>query len=156
MRLDSIFKALGVDTVEDIEKLTSYFLTEISHHHALTGDEHDHLIHPNDAIKAIRKFTETHLGKRRSNEAEMDQQLDHVVAHGHKQGEETHLTVQSTPEQKQIQSRGQLTLTTGSKALEMQKQYWERMSRVIDDDTNRTWTVSISLCSITNPNFILY
>lgn len=70
MRLDSIFKALGVETMEDIERLTSYFMISKSKvGEEVKIGEHEHpdeedtkfesrLIHPNDVVRAIRSFVE--------------------------------------------------------------------------------------------------
>jgi dynein regulatory complex protein 1 len=66
MRLDSIFKALGVETVEDIERLTSHFVNEISissqdlhkSRSQLIIEDNCKLIHPDDVLLAIRSFVE--------------------------------------------------------------------------------------------------
>ena len=69
MKLDSIFKALGVETVEDIERLTTYFVAETDNNNLtekerrksksqlLDGDDAV-LIHPNEVVHAIRNFVE--------------------------------------------------------------------------------------------------
>ena len=46
---------LGVEGAADVEKLLSYFLAD--------ADNHE-LIHPNDAIKAIKAFVEEHQAER--------------------------------------------------------------------------------------------
>ena len=51
LKIDSILKVLGVEGAGDVEKLLSYFLAD--------ADNHE-LIHPNDAIKAIKAFVEEH------------------------------------------------------------------------------------------------
>ena len=51
LKIDSILKALGVEGAADVEKLLSYFLAD--------ADNHE-LIHPNDAVKAIKAFVEEH------------------------------------------------------------------------------------------------
>jgi dynein regulatory complex protein 1 len=68
MRLDSIFKALGVETVEDIEKLTSYFVKEDDSINPQTrakmiSDDQAALIHPNEVVKTLRKFVESNRSK---------------------------------------------------------------------------------------------
>jgi dynein regulatory complex protein 1 len=68
MKLDSIFKALGVETVEDIEKLTSFFVARdhdqdsilASGENSGLGEDQTNLIHPNDVVRAIRRFVEHH------------------------------------------------------------------------------------------------
>ena len=55
LRIDSILKVLGVEGAADVEKLLSYFLAD--------ADNHE-LIHPNDAIKAIKAFVEEHQAER--------------------------------------------------------------------------------------------
>jgi len=51
LKIDSILKVLGVEGAGDVEKLLSYFLAD--------ADNHE-LIHPNDAVKAIKAFVEEH------------------------------------------------------------------------------------------------
>lgn len=51
LKIDSILKVLGVEGAADVEKLLSFFLAD--------ADNHE-LIHPNDAIKAIKAFVEEH------------------------------------------------------------------------------------------------
>ncbi|KAG8460460.1 hypothetical protein KFE25_013110 [Diacronema lutheri] len=51
LRIDSILKVLGVESAADVEKMLGYFLAD--------ADDHE-LIHPNDAIKAIKAFVEDH------------------------------------------------------------------------------------------------
>jgi len=51
LKIDSILKVLGIENAADVEKLLSYFLAD--------ADNHE-LIHPNDAIKAIKAFVEDH------------------------------------------------------------------------------------------------
>merc|ERR1719198_182683 len=55
LKIDSILKVLGVETAPDVEQLLSYFLAD--------ADNHE-LIHPNDAIKAIKAFVEEHQAER--------------------------------------------------------------------------------------------
>jgi dynein regulatory complex protein 1 len=71
MRLDSIFKALGVETMEDIERLTNnFFIKSKTENNNLNGEDEyaDHsggsgLIHPNNVVMAIREFVdEARLG----------------------------------------------------------------------------------------------
>lgn len=77
MRLDSIFKALGVDSIEDIERLTSFFiqgppglsLDEQANRAHLLYEDSAVLIHPNDVVTAIRKFAETTNGTKVINQA---------------------------------------------------------------------------------------
>jgi dynein regulatory complex protein 1 len=66
MRLDSIFKALAVESIEDIERLTSYFVRDDSYsdknlHKSKTDlidEDIAKLIHPNEVINAIRRYNE--------------------------------------------------------------------------------------------------
>jgi len=55
LKIDSILKVLGVEGATDVEKLLSYFLAD--------ADNHE-LIHPNDAVKAIKAFVEEHQAER--------------------------------------------------------------------------------------------
>jgi dynein regulatory complex protein 1 len=71
MRLDSIFKALGVETMEDIERLTNnFFLKSMTENENINGEDENGdqsggngLIHPNNVVRAIREFVdESRLG----------------------------------------------------------------------------------------------
>ena len=53
---------LGVEGAGDVEKLLSYFLAD--------ADNHE-LIHPNDAIKAIKAFVEEHQQERQRGDADV-------------------------------------------------------------------------------------
>lgn len=63
MKLDSILKALGVETIQDIECLTSHFLLA-----SPDADPSTQLIAPNDVVKAIRAFVEENQNKPRIEE----------------------------------------------------------------------------------------
>lgn len=54
MKLDSIFKAIGVDNEDDIHRLTEYFIVRKLDDDA--SQEMPNLIHPNQVLKAIRLF----------------------------------------------------------------------------------------------------
>lgn len=54
MKLDSIFKAIGVDNEDDIHRLTEYFIVRKLDDD--TSQEMPSLIHPNQVLKAIRLF----------------------------------------------------------------------------------------------------
>ena len=54
MKLDSIFKALNIETVEDIERLTGYFVEAKFEN----NNDDVELIHPNEVVKALRTFLE--------------------------------------------------------------------------------------------------
>ncbi|KAJ3261146.1 hypothetical protein HK103_006455 [Boothiomyces macroporosus] len=67
MRLDSIFKALDVETIEDIERLTSYFVKDDNEDDSadvqrsrtqLIVEDNATLIHPNEVVGAIRRFSD--------------------------------------------------------------------------------------------------
>jgi dynein regulatory complex protein 1 len=60
MKLDSIFKALNVQTIKDVERLQSHFLKEV---HGNTAPDAAsatlvELVHPNEVLRAVRKFVE--------------------------------------------------------------------------------------------------
>jgi hypothetical protein len=62
MRLDSIFKALGVETIEDVERLTASFVKDdkasIQEKFQQICDDRAVLIHPNQVISAIKSFSD--------------------------------------------------------------------------------------------------
>lgn len=61
MKLDSIFKALGVETMEDVSKLSSYFILQEESRGGAEPEEK--LIHPNEVIRALRRFAESQRSK---------------------------------------------------------------------------------------------
>ncbi|KAJ3372770.1 hypothetical protein HDU91_002130 [Kappamyces sp. JEL0680] len=139
MRLDSIFKALGVETLDDIERLTSYFVkeedsTNIQNRAKMINEDKAVLIHPNDVVKALRKFVDTSrtmvkkLDVAASQAAEREGQIieenEEDLAHlAQDYNEEAEVVLQTT------------------KTQNLQKDYWNRMANVINDKSYRTWTV---------------
>jgi len=101
LKIDSILKVLGVEGAVDVEKLLSYFLAD--------ADNHE-LIHPNDAIKAIKAFVEEHQAERA-------------------RGGESIKTVKHS-----VKEAGQ----EGTRREE--REFWERMSSIISDKTFRVWS----------------
>lgn len=131
MRLDSIFKALGVETVEDIERLTSYFVKESTlveedntkSKSQLIIEDSALLIHPNDVVAAIRNFVDQSRQRDGNNskaEGEPDEAKEEII------------------EEKEEQETVSAVQTKSKNAL--QKQYWERMENVTDEKSYRTWT----------------
>ena len=100
LKIDSILKVLGVEGAGDVEKLLSYFLAD--------ADNHE-LIHPNDAIKAIKAFVEEHQAERQRG------------------GETIKTAKHSNKEAGQEGTRRE------------EREFWERMSRIISDKTFRVW-----------------
>ena len=100
LKIDSILKVLGVEGAGDVESLLSYFLAD--------ADNHE-LIHPNDAIKAIKAFVEEHQAER---------------ARG---GDTTKASKPSAKEAGQEGTRRE------------EREFWERMSAIISDKTFRVW-----------------
>jgi len=100
LKIDSILKVLGVEGAGDVEKLLSYFLAD--------ADNHE-LIHPNDAIKAIKAFVEEHQAERQRG------------------GESIKTAKHSTKEAGQEGTRRE------------EREFWERMSSIISDKTFRVW-----------------
>ena len=91
---------LGVEGAGDVEKLLSYFLAD--------ADNHE-LIHPNDAIKAIKAFVEEHQAERQRG----GESLKTAKHAGKEAGQE------------------------GTRREE--REFWERMSSIISDKTFRVW-----------------
>ncbi|KAI8832029.1 sperm tail-domain-containing protein [Chytridium lagenaria] len=160
MKLDSIFKALRIETVEDIEKLTSYFVaretepvesgneptlesqrpgTAIDSNHHHDDVENTTLIHPNDVVKAIRRFVEDQKAERQSDVAKRRVKpisKDGGVfdmngeAFGGNMSDSDHATSPSP------------NPTTHKSKSELQRAYWLKMSNILDDKSYRIWTVS--------------
>ncbi|KAI9208600.1 sperm tail-domain-containing protein [Polychytrium aggregatum] len=127
MKLDSIFKALGVETVEDIEKLTRYFISRetIAGEPELdeSGSPLPQLIHPNDVISAVKKFVEHYSGAELNGDAAtIAEEAADEMANGENPNEESN------------KPNGTKSRTT------LQKEYWEHMSSVMDDRNYRIWT----------------
>ncbi|XP_062520697.1 dynein regulatory complex protein 1-like isoform X2 [Corticium candelabrum] len=136
MKLDSIFKALGVETEEDVHLLVSYFLkaaeegetdeiitqgseTQIegfdddqfersSSVHLALGRRID-LIHLNDALKALKQFSEDH-------------------AH----------TMRAQSKKQTIKSKPQITAPS-HRETSLDPVYWQRISAVITPEKEQMW-----------------
>lgn len=63
MRLDSIFKALGVDNIADVERLTRFFVVK-------DQQSNETLIHPNAVISSIREYFDSVRKEVHNDEAE--------------------------------------------------------------------------------------
>lgn len=109
MKLDSIFKALGVETLDDVTRLSYYFTVQSEN-----GDSEEKLIHPNDAVRAIRRFFESQKnGTNVTNFEEDEQEMAVLKKESHKK--------------------------VGKSKEELQKDYWKRMSNIIDEKSCRVW-----------------
>lgn len=64
MKLDSIFKALGIETEEDVHQLVKYFICEPSEEEedSSSAEKPLLLIHPNEVVMAVRRFVEAKQG----------------------------------------------------------------------------------------------
>ena len=60
MKLDSIFKAIGIETEDDVHQLVKYFVCESTEdeHESSSAEKPLSLIHPNEVLVAIRRFVE--------------------------------------------------------------------------------------------------
>ncbi|KAJ3063744.1 hypothetical protein HDU98_000466 [Podochytrium sp. JEL0797] len=145
MKLDSIFKALGVETVEDIEKLTSFFVARDASTVAARMPSPEgivkissQLIHPNDVIRAIRKFVEDH----RPDKA-FGGKRDHFVIHDEDttdvSGDESNAD-RTGDELTKSETEGHGAGKPVKSRNDQQRIYWERMANVIDDKSYRVWT----------------
>lgn len=150
MRLDSIFKALGVETVEDIERLTSYFVVDenqstLAQKANMIQQDNAVLIHPDQVISAIKKFADQNRLKKK----------DFGVKEGIAKQEEGPvvvaevLEVEDTEEDFNYGKQALFNITDPKKIAaeaaankkNLQRDYWNRMAEVIDDKSYRTWTV---------------
>ncbi|KAK5664766.1 hypothetical protein BDV3_002123 [Batrachochytrium dendrobatidis] len=130
MKLDSIFKALGVETVEDIERLTTYFISETNHTSLKQSESHSNFseealvtIHPNDVVRVIRSFVEHNREELRDGPRN---------------------AAYSTPSrndsiEKDLNGVARIQQTPNEKTRDIQKDYWQRMGNVIDEKGYRTW-----------------
>jgi dynein regulatory complex protein 1 len=149
MRLDSIFKALGVDTVEDIERLTSFFVEGTTDQSSredqieraqLIYEDSAILIHPNDVVTAIRKFVETHIGIRSVDSNVGTAQPQSGISD---KGEEDDLGMVRIFELVCLIQSNNLDMLSndGNNTTNLQNDYWNRMANVINEKSYRTWTV---------------
>ena len=76
MKLDSIFKGLGIETMEDINKLSCFFIIKDQAKFSETGEIKEKLIHPNDATRAIRRFVESHRNDKLTGQSKVMSQND--------------------------------------------------------------------------------
>jgi dynein regulatory complex protein 1 len=113
MKLDSIFKALGVETLDDVTKLSYYFTVRSENGN---GTE-EQLIHPNEAVRAIRRFFES-----QRNGSEIGKQYED-------EEEASHNNLKKETRTKKV----------GKSKEELQKEYWKRMSNIIDEKSYRVW-----------------
>ncbi|KAJ1328594.1 hypothetical protein BSLG_010326 [Batrachochytrium salamandrivorans] len=135
MKLDSIFKALGVETIEEIELLTSYFVAEkmqvVSDSHlestSISVDEAAVPIHPNDVIRAIRDFVE----HKQKNGSHRDLRIISGRVDSSGNDTETHLD-------DEIMDTTPMPIAPNAKTQNVQE-YWQCMGNVIDEKGYRTW-----------------
>ncbi|KAI8917106.1 sperm tail-domain-containing protein [Powellomyces hirtus] len=125
MRLDSIFKALGVESMDDIETLMTYFFKQSK---SEDGSEEMELIGPNDVVPAVRRFLDDKKAGKSSgiNPAAIGMVDDDV--------ESIDSEVESEPE---VEQNPATTRASRSQSL---REYWHRMANVINDDQHRVWT----------------
>ncbi|KAJ3323365.1 hypothetical protein HDV06_001885 [Boothiomyces sp. JEL0866] len=143
MRLDSIFKALEVETIEDIERLTSYFVKDNNDDDTadiqrsrtqLIVEDSATLIHPNQVVAAIRRFSDqskkggSSLLKKKLLQNTLEKDSELIEEH---EGEEEVVEVKHENEKK---GKTQAVKNKG-----LQKEYWQRMANVIDEKAYRTW-----------------
>ena len=114
---DSIFKALGVESLEDVTKL-SYFFTFKNENES---DSEEALIHPNEVIRAIRRFFES----QKSGKTTLDTSNDH----------------DDEDEERVSIAKKDLVKKVGKSKEELQKEYWKQMSEIIDINSYRVWNV---------------
>eukprot|EP01135_Chromosphaera_perkinsii_P003238 Nk52_evm13s239 gene=Nk52_evmTU13s239 len=126
MKLDSIFKALGIENDDDIHYLVGFFVRELDEEGdiALKDGEtqaesikphpdHRDLIHPNFVVKAIRSFVEQHSNYK----------------NGIKDAENTFANIMGRKKKKARQD----CMTV------KEKKFWDRLSEVISEKEERIW-----------------
>ena len=75
MKLDSIFKAIGVETEEDIHRLTEYFIVKCDDTSEITT-----LIHPNQVLKSIRLFVSEGASPNKTLAVKQSAEFDETAA----------------------------------------------------------------------------
>ncbi|KAI9092713.1 sperm tail-domain-containing protein [Phlyctochytrium arcticum] len=146
MKLDSIFKALGVESMEDLERLMDHFVK--SKDGDAPPNSEVELIEPNEVVGAVRKFVEEKKAGRlgggaptqvgRSSSAallEDDEDESHtremLALKSHKDGR---------GDDSESDSDGDNQVGDATSRSQNLRQYWHRMSDVIDPRKFRVWT----------------
>ncbi|KAI8805931.1 sperm tail-domain-containing protein [Cladochytrium replicatum] len=171
IKLDSIFKALGVETVDDIEKLTRHFMSKENtlgisgadgeelnpnDDNMVGGDTLPQLIHPNEVVRALRRFVEENRTEHpvkeepemNNGESDNESLVDtKTLADGEEERDDLQATgsPEATADSEEESLKKKLLAdvnglsTEGNSKMEAQRQYWERMSGVLDDRSFRIW-----------------
>ncbi|KAJ1549445.1 hypothetical protein HK405_003226 [Cladochytrium tenue] len=171
MKLDAIFKALGVESVHDIDRLTSYFVVpgkqpstqqqwpprdqeDGEHGDAEAGgadpadgiEDVPTLIHPNDVVKAIRRFMEDQMHEKETgkNQADGSKQEAGAAAKDGLFRRVTHsLRLMCFADGEHFvddEGGSEYARESTSEGSQLRREYWEQLANVLDDKKYRTWT----------------
>ncbi|OUM65489.1 hypothetical protein PIROE2DRAFT_35114, partial [Piromyces sp. E2] len=129
MKLDSIFKALDVNTIQDIETLATYFMA--SNNVDLNSEYKQYIDNINNKLQSIE-------GGGSSNQ--------NSLKHNSRIRTRSHTVSQNMNKKKSNNDENSINETEknklSNKAYEqIQKDYWERMTNIIDDKRYRLWKV---------------
>jgi dynein regulatory complex protein 1 len=119
MKLDSIFKALGVETLDDIQRLTASFIVS----HKPNGE--DEIIQPTDVVRVLRTFVDSSR-KGAAGRPQSASNSDLINSDGEEDGE---------GEQKNTGYTNGL-----SSKMQLAREHWGRLANVIPESSFRTWT----------------
>ncbi|KAI8819451.1 sperm tail-domain-containing protein [Fimicolochytrium jonesii] len=144
MKLDSIFKALGVESMEDIEALLGYFVVDGRERSGRGGEG---MIGPNEVVGAVRRFLEDKKGGRRAIRMDGSTDLPFLSPPANQTADGNNPT-SSSPGGKATTREGTGGLSTAL------RQYWHHMANVIDDETQRVWTTTQTALQAYNAELI--
>ena len=120
MKLDSIFKAVGIETVDDVKRLEKHFVKEKpGMDKNAVPEENAELIHPNDVVKTIRRFMEDNRASGNSSTDQTLAQLDDMDG---------------------SQSKSEDGLERKN-LVDERAEYWKRVSEVVNDRHFNVWNV---------------
>lgn len=145
MKLDSIFKALGVETMEDIEKLIPYFQPPSnSQEDNKLADRGSQFINPNDVIRAVKSYVADSMTEKQNKEAaallEKSSSIDSMEGDN---PPDVGAAVSTEPTQA-VELHASCKLAKESPKSIKRKEYWERMTKVIENKNYRTWNAVYS------------
>ncbi|KAI9002294.1 hypothetical protein BC832DRAFT_112391 [Gaertneriomyces semiglobifer] len=119
MKLDSIFKAMVVESLDDVEKLMTYFTKE--------DDGKNRLVEPHEVVGVIRRFIEDRKGRHPAAEEQAPIELP----------ESEPEILNSDADDAECEESNASNANARSQNL---RAYWQRMTQIINDDRYRVWT----------------
>ncbi len=143
MKLDSIFKALAIDSIEAIEKLTHFFI--------LPQDEGERRAreHQLSTLEGVRSLSSSKFEIDKLDEATNQLVHPNQVSKGLRMFLESQFAEKNKDEEVLQFTRPADVEGADQKAKEdIQRAYWKKMGSIVDDSTYRMWLVGVWTCVI--------